>query len=629
MVASAVIVPLSSRVKQLSASAYVEYASYVSACAITFAFASLIYAHIVSDFSVVHVVKYSHQLKPLIYKITGVWGNHEGSMLLWSLILSLYTAALARQSWFPREAKQKILLILHLIHVGFLAFILFTSNPMMRITYMDITEGLGLNPLLQDIGLAIHPPTLYIGYVGAAVLFAIMLTALWQKELTQDYIRLLKPFLLCAWSFLTLGIGLGSWWAYRELGWGGFWFWDPVENVSLLPWLSMTAMLHSLLIAEKRESLKGWTICLAILTFAYSILGAFLVRSGVLTSVHAFAQDSARGLFILGLFCVWTTIGCALFVARAQYISNPKPIRYVSREGAILMNNMLLVILSLIVLIGTIYPLILEAFTEHQVTVGTPYYAVSFNSVAVWLLGLAAIAPALKWKEGGISGATKNIIISAMVSLSYAVLIAWFYPDKFWVTYVAMGLALWLISMMVILWGRRVDLPSYNPAIIWQNMMQTPLSYHGMIIAHIGVGIMVLGIAVVTGWQEEKQHVMHEQETFALGNLSITLDKVENSAKHNYITRKGTFTIVDQTQSHIATLVPELRFYPVEQQQTTEAAVKSSPWLDIYAVIGEHNPEQGYAVRVYSKPMVSWIWAGVCLMTLGGLVAWRGCKKHV
>lgn len=581
---------------------------------VTLAFGVLVYCYIVSDFSVLNVATNSHTAKPLLYKISGSWGNHEGSMLLWMWMLSFFTALFTWRSSLDPTLKTHALRIQNVICLGFLAFIILTSNPFERI-FPAPENGSGLNPLLQDIGLAMHPPLLYAGYVGFSLSFSAALAFLLSPIPAEIWARKLKPWVMLSWSILTLGIAMGSWWAYRELGWGGFWFWDPVENASLMPWLSGTALAHSLLMTEKRRALTRWTVLLAIMTFSFSLLGTFLVRSGVLTSVHAFANDPERGLFIL-LF-LFAVIGSSLtlFALRAPRLGKAVSFAPLSREMSLLVNNLLILTACGTVLLGTLYPLILEILTDERVSVGPPYFNATFNWLAIPLLFLAFIGASLKWKRDRFVRIAQQAVFPAFCFM--AALIVFGLSSPILVT-LGIAFSAWLAGGM--LWTLFVRSHGLR------RITKLPLTFHGMILSHLGLALLTLSITVVSHWQQESEEVMTVGRTQTLAGYTITLDNVDLIAGPNYISRMGFFTVThpDHSQLH---LTPESRFYPIEQSTTTESAIDSTLARDIYIAMGETDGKGHYAVRMYYKPLINGIWLGALLMALGGIVAIVGKRK--
>tara|TARA_B110000196_G_scaffold320368_1_gene342409 strand:+ start:779 stop:2800 length:2022 start_codon:yes stop_codon:yes gene_type:complete len=601
---------------------------------VTAAFTSLIYAFVISDFSLLLVYNNSHSLKPLLYKVSGVWGNHEGSMLLWVLILSIFGAAVA--VWgrnIPPPLKARALSIQSLIAVAFLLFILFTSNPFLRLNPVP-SDGRGLNPILQDPGLAFHPPLLYLGYVGFSIVFSFAVAALIEGRVDATWGRWIRPWTLAAWIFLTAGIALGSWWAYYELGWGGWWFWDPVENASFMPWLLGTALLHSSAVVEKRESLKNWTILLSILTFSMSLLGTFLVRSGVLTSVHTFATDPDRGLFIL--LILFITIGGALglFAIRAPMIKNTGKFAPVSRESALLYNNLFLTLACAVVLLGTLYPLLLEFASngKSKVSVGPPYFNITFLPIMIPLLAAVAIGPMLSWKRGVLSALNIKLLLAAGICLITIFIILILVPEGPKLAACSMGLAAWIAAGCLIEWASRIRIFHSKSIRDWRRLIRSSKSANGMTLAHLGLAILIVGITGVSAWQTEITTSMAIGDTIKVKDYSLTLKSVQTGKGPNYHVEKGTFSLAKLNNPAIL-MYPERRFFPVAGQATTEAAIKTTLLADFYLVIGEsrdsidHNNK--WTVRFYINPMMCWLWLGVAVMVFGGLISLSDRRRRI
>ena len=583
-----------------------------------FAFAALTYAFVTSDFSLRLVVQNSHTAKPMLYKVAGVWGNHEGSMLLWVLILTLFGACAA---WFgsnlPPSLRARVLAVQSSIGAAFLGFLLFTSNPFVRLQNPPF-DGQDLNPLLQDPGLAFHPPFLYLGYVGLSMSFSFAVAALIEGRVDAAWARWVRPWTLAAWIFLTIGIALGSWWAYYELGWGGFWFWDPVENASFMPWLIAAALLHSAIVVEKRESLKSWTILLSILAFGFSLIGTFIVRSGVLTSVHAFATDPARGVFILFILAFFTGGALILFAVRAHAMEAKGVFSMASRETALVLNNILLAVAAFVVFIGTIWPLIAEVAFDRKLSVGAPFFDMAFTPFVVALAVIMPIGAILPWKRARLGRAIKTMTGIMALALAAGLLIWSMQTGRSALGPVGVGLGVWLVlGSAKDLWMR-----TGRGAIAgrFSRLFKLPRADWGKGLAHAGFGITILGVACLTAWSEEDIRVTQLNEPFTVGNLEITLLKVSREQGPNYITTKGVMSVT-QDGKLITTLVPEKRIYPVQAMPTTEAAIHNGFLRDIYLVIGDPQVGGGWAVRTYIKPFASWIWAGCMLMALGGLVS--------
>lgn len=584
------------------------------------AFAALTHAFVISDFSVKVVASNSHSLKPMLYKISGVWGNHEGSMLLWVLILSLFGALIAGfGNNLPPPLRARVLAVQAMIAVGFLLFLLVTSNPFERL-YPPPANGNDLNPLLQDPGLAFHPPILYVGYVGFSIAFSFAVAALIEGRVDAAWARWVRPWTLLAWSFLTGGIALGSWWAYYELGWGGFWYWDPVENASFMPWLVGTALLHSAIVVERRDALKTWTILLAILTFSLSLIGTFLVRSGVLTSVHAFAVDPDRGVFILALLIISIGGSLALYAWRAPALKGGGLFAPISREGALLLNNLLLTTAAATVFIGTLYPLLLEAVGGGKVSVGPPFFNATFVPLMVPLIAALAVGPLLAWKRGDVMGALSRLKIAGAVTAVALVLCAALTWGRPILGPIAMGFAVWLAAGVATEVAERVRLGRIPLRQSLSRAGGLPRSAWGMALAHIGIAAIIAGAAGATIWKEEVIRVMQPNETMEIGGYSLTFDGTQDTRGPNYLTRKGLFS-VSKDGKPVLKMYAERRRYLVGGQQTTEAAIHSTLAGDLYAVIGDNDGKGGQTVNVYYKPLVPWMWIGSALMVLGGFVS--------
>jgi len=582
-------------------------------------FLALMQAYIVSDFTVLTVWQNSHTAKPLLYKITGVWGNHEGSMLLWVLILAVFGAAVALFGRnLPAGLRARVLAVQAWISIGFLAFILLTSNPFLR-TFPPAANGRGLNPLLQDPGLAFHPPMLYMGYVGFSMAFSFAIAALIEGRVDATWARWVRPWTLAAWCFLTAGISLGSWWAYYELGWGGWWFWDPVENVSFMPWLLGTALLHSAVVVEKRDALKAWTILLAILTFSLSLIGTFVVRSGLLSSVHAFATDPERGLFILLLLCLTIGGSLVLFAIRAPALKAGGLFAPISREGGLLLNNLLLSAACATVLLGTLYPLFLEAVTGDKVSVGPPFYNRTFVPIMAPLVLAMAVGPFLSWKRADLAGVLGRLKLGFAATI-LAAAIALYLQGGPVLAVLGMGLAAWLFAGALIEWAGRVRLFRVPPGESLRRTWHLPRAAHGMTLAHAGLAIVVAGTVAAANWKAEAVQVMRPGESTDLAGYSYRFDGVAREQGPNYSGERATFT-VSRNGRYVTTLYPEKRLYPVQQMPTTEAAIHTTGMADLYAVIGDPDGKGGWTVRIFHEPMVPWMWAGALIMVLGGIMS--------
>lgn len=597
---------------------FASSAGLVQFLAVTLSFVALTIGYVGSDFTIINVAGNSHSLKPMLYKISGVWGNHEGSLLLWAWILSMFGFAVAlfgRQ--LPSSLKARVLAIQGLIGVGFLLFILFTSNPFERLDPAPF-EGQGLNPLLQDPGLAFHPPFLYLGYVGLSVTFSFAIAALIEGKVDPAWARWVRPWTLAAWGFLTLGIALGSWWAYYELGWGGWWFWDPVENASFMPWLIATALLHSAIVVEKRDALKNWTILLAIIAFSFSLLGTFIVRSGVLNSVHAFATDPARGVFVLAFLIVVVGGSLSLYAVRAPQMKTGGLFAPISREGALVLNNLLLSTAAATVLLGTLYPLFLDAFSGEKVSVGPPFFNATFLPLAMPLVLALAFGPFLAWKRADLKGVLSRLKFAAVFVLVILGVTWWLVDDGPILAFVGMALFAWLLAAVAIEFASRIKLFQTDIAESWRRFKNLPRSVYGMTLAHLGVAMVILGITASEAWQSERLDVMMPGETVVVGGYDFTFEGAETAKGPNYDILRGTFQVSRHGKS-VITLQPEQRVYQSPPMETTEAAIWPMLSADLYVVIGEEDGKGGHATRIYHKPFISWIWGGAIVMFIGGL----------
>ena len=598
------------------------------------AFLALLHGFITSDFSIALVAQHSHSSKPMIYKISGLWGNHEGSLLLWILILCLFAAVLSgRFKTIPVHFKARILGVQGVIATAFIAFSLFTSNPFARLANVPL-DGRGLNPVLQDPGLAMHPPMLYIGYVGLSLAFAFAVAGLIEGHIDNLWARWVRPFILAAWCALTLGIGLGSWWAYYELGWGGWWFWDPVENASLMPWLVATALLHSVLVLERRGALKSWTILLAILAFSLSLLGTFIVRSGILVSVHSFASDPSRGVFILAILMVAIGIPLALFAWRGPKLTSPGDFAIKSREGMLILNNLLLVSSTVVVLTGSLYPLAYELTNGGKISVGPPYFNATFNPLlALMAIGMA-IGPLFAWRKQSLSGLWRIMGMMALATL--VVMIAYaFAQNKVSVSAIAAtGIITWLVAGIITEIALRIQLFKVPLSHSWRRFTGLPLATHAVTLAHFGFALFLFG-AVADSY--------HRSETIirAKADSVITLpDTIMGQGRYfefagvearqgaNYITQTALLHLYEKDASRLGTLTPEIRRFPVEQQTTSEAAIRSRLSGDLYAVLGDGNKELGWTLRIYQNPFIGFIWIGAIVMALGGIMAMTGTRRR-
>ncbi len=581
------------------------------------AFAALTHAYLISDFSVANVFENSHSAKPLIYKFAGVWGNHEGSMLLWVLILAVFGAAVAVFGGnLPLELKSRVLAVQGSIGAAFLAFSVLTSDPFTRLDPAPI-EGNGLNPVLQDVALAFHPPFLYAGYVGLSIAFSFAVAALIDGKVDAAWARWVRPWTLAAWMFLTVGVAMGSWWAYYELGWGGWWFWDPVENASFMPWLVATALLHSAIVVEKRNALKIWTVLLSILAFSLSLIGTFLVRSGVLTSVHAFAVDPARGVFVLGILCVFIGGALALFAWRAPAIKAGGVFQPVSREGALVVNNLLLCVAALSVFIGTLYPLALETLTNEKISVGPPYFNLTFGLIVLPLLLLVPVGPMLSWKRGDLTGALRRLWIALTVAATVALVILITHVRGPWLAPVGMALGAWLVTGALLDLAGRIALLRVPLRTSLSRLAGLPGSSLGVVFAHGGLGIMVMGIIAISLWKTEVIIAMKPGETAQVGAYTVTFQGEAPLTGPNYTGRTGRF-LVTRGGDEITTLTSEKREFKPSGAPTTEVGLHQTLAGDLYVVMGDANGEGRRSMRMYFNPLVNLIWIGALMMFAGG-----------
>jgi len=582
------------------------------------AYIALTYSFVSHDFSVQYVANNSSLELPFWYQFSAVWGSHEGSVLLWSSILSVWTVLVARfSSNLPEAVIARILAILAMISCGFLCFILATSNPFLRFLPNLPSNGADLNPLLQDIGFLIHPPMLYMGYVGFAVPFAFAITALLSRQMDTHWVRWVRPWTLAAWSFLTLGITLGSWWAYRELGWGGWWFWDPVENASFLPWLVGTALIHSLAVTEKRNAFKAWTILLAITAFSLSLLGTFLVRSGILTSVHAFAVDPKRGVFML-MFLLLVIGGSLLVYAwRAVAIKSGEGFQLLSRETFLLMNNLLLMVAMITVLLGTLYPLLIQALGLGKLSVGAPYFNTVFVPLIAPLIFLMGIGPHCLWQSMQPTHLFKRLRYVFFLSLTLGIILPWLFTDEVQ-GYVVLGLSL-------ALWIFLTTLQDLLRRIRAGRISQLTRSQCAMLIAHLGVAVCVVGITLSCAYSIERNVRMAPGDEIILGPYQFEFQRTKAIKGPNYTGVAALFKVTENGKS-VSTLQAEKKFYTVKRMTMTDAAIDASVFRDLYIALGAPIDKNSWAVRLYYKPFVRWIWFGGLLMLLGGLLAMRRRK---
>jgi cytochrome c-type biogenesis protein CcmF len=584
------------------------------------AFAALTHAYVTSDFSVANVWANSHSAKPLIYRISGVWGNHEGSMLLWVLILALFGAAVAAfGSNLPETLRANVLSVQASIALAFLLFILLTSNPFLRLDPVP-ADGRGLNPILQDPALAFHPPFLYAGYVGFSMAYSFAIAGLIEGRTDAAWARWVRPWTLAAWMCLTVGIAMGSWWAYYELGWGGWWFWDPVENASFMPWLAGTALLHSAVVMEKREALKVWTILLAILTFSLSLMGAFLVRSGVLSSVHAFAVDPKRGVFILAIMMVFIGGALTLYAWRAPSLRQGGIFAPISREGGLVLNNVMLTTATGTVLIGTLYPLALESINGAKISVGPPYFNATFVPLMVPLLLALPFGPLLGWKRGDIYAALQRLWIAGLLAICAIVAVFAFVQRGPWLAPFAMAIGVWVIVGAISELLFRVRAGNAGGAEVLRRLRNLPRSVYGTAVAHAGVGVMVIGITATSAWQSEQVLTMRPGETARIAGYALTFKGVAPSDGPNYREVIGVMS-VSRGGRPVVDLEPSKRQYSAPQQTTSEAGIHVALLGDLYVVLGDEAGDGAYAVRLYFNPLVRLIWIGAIIMFFGGVLS--------
>lgn len=582
------------------------------------AFAALTQSFLNDDFSVRYVAGHSNSLLPVQYKISAVWGGHEGSLLLWILMLAGWTQAVAMSSAaLPLKMVARVLSVMGMIGVGFLSFILLTSNPFDRLLPLGPENGSDLNPLLQDPGLIFHPPILYMGYVGLSVVFAFAVAALQDGRLDSAWARWARPWTNIAWAFLTLGIALGSWWAYYELGWGGWWFWDPVENASLMPWLVATALIHSLAVSEKRGAFKSWTILLAIFAFSLSLLGTFLVRSGVLTSVHAFANDPERGVFILGFLAVVVGGALTLFALKAPAVKSTSTFSFLSRELFLLCNNILLVLMMAVVLLGTLYPLVVDAMGWGKISVGPPYFNSFFGPLAILLTLLMGVTPFLQWKKTTADIVKQHLSITAVLSVLGGALLPLLWEEYSIFLALVLAVSLWVVSVSIKDLTYRLRHRGFN----LKGLKALTPSYYGMIIAHLGVALAVAGGAIVSVHSQQQDLRFSPGDSFTQGDYTFTLIQSQQIKGPNYIADQAEIRVDDAEGNELITLFPEKRRYQSGGNMMTEAAIDGGLSKDIYVSLANKLGPQDWAVRVQVKPAMRWVWLGSILMALGGILA--------
>jgi len=587
---------------------------------VALAFATFMHAHIVSDFSVRNVFENSNTAKPLLYKVTGVWGSHEGSMMLWVLMLTLLGALVATFGRpLPAVLRARTLAIQGLLGFGTLAFIIGTSNPFDRLIPAPL-EGRDLNPLLQDPGLAFHPPFLYFGYVGFSITYSFAIAALIEGRVGAQWARWVRPWALTAWCGLTVGIAMGSWWAYYVLGWGGWWYWDPVENASFMPWLLGTALLHSAAVVEKRESLQRWTVLLAILTFGMSLIGTFLVRSGVLTSVHAFAVDPTRGVFILVLISLVIGGGLVLYALRAPGLEAGNPFAPVSREGALVFNNLLLCAGMATVFLGTFYPLFAEVWSGAKLSVGPQYFDATFVPILAPGIVAMVIGPVLAWRRGRLTRALQRLLPAAIGALLAPVIVLAFNRSAAPSALAGIALASWAMLGVLTDLADRSGMAKQPLGTAWRRLRHLPRGVWGYAIAHFGVGVLIAGIVVSTAWRSERIETIHPGDTIQIAGRTLRFVGVTEGDVANYRVQRAQI-LVERPGSAPMTMYPERRWYPVAQSQTTNTAIATNGFGDLYLALGDPDGKGGWVLRAYYNPLVPWIWFGAILAALGGLVS--------
>jgi cytochrome c-type biogenesis protein CcmF len=594
-------------------------AALVEFALVALAMAALMHAYIVSDFSVINVAENSHTDKPLLYQITGVWGNHEGSMVLWVFMLGVCSAALALFSGnLPPDLRARVLAVQGMIAAGFLLFILFTSNPFLR-TWPAPANGQGLNPVLQDPGLAFHPPFLYLGYVGFSVGFAFAVAALIEGRVDAAWARWVRPWTLASWCTLTIGIAMGSWWAYYTLGWGGWWFWDPVENASFMPWLVGTALVHSSIVVEKRDTLKSWTILLAIITFSLSLVGTFLVRSGVLTSVHAFATDPTRGAFILVLLLVAIGGSLTLYAIRAPALKGGGLFAPISREGALVLNNLILSCGCATVFLGTLYPLFLDAVGGPKLSVGFPFFDRTFVPLMIPMILAVGVGPMLSWKRGDLLGALQRLWI-AYIAAGLATLVAFYVTHGGPVMAVlGLGLAAWTGTAVLVEYAERVRLFRISLVDSLRRAVHLPRAAYGMSLAHFGLAVSIAGFSA-SAFDVEAIDTVRAGSDVQLAGYTLHFAGVRPLPGPNFIAQQATVEI-SRDGKPVAVVHPEQRFFQLQQQTTSVTAIRTNFLADLYVALGDGDRDGNWTLRAYWKPLVPWIWIGAVIMAFGGAVS--------
>lgn len=582
------------------------------------AYLCLTYAFVHDDFSVAYVAQHSNSRLPIYYKVTAVWGGHEGSFLLWVLMLSVWTVAVALFSrGIPQAMVARVLSVLGMVGAGFYLFMLLTSNPFDSMLPFYPVDGKDLNPLLQDFGMIIHPPMLYMGYVGFSVSFAFAISALISGQMDSTWARWSRPWVIAAWGFLTVGIALGSWWAYYELGWGGWWFWDPVENASFMPWLVGTALMHSLAVTEKRKVFKSWTVLLAITAFSLSLLGTFLVRSGVIVSVHSFASDPTRGLFILGILVVLSGMGLLLYALRASQLKSPGRYKPFSREVLLIGNNVFLCAATIVVFLGTILPLVHKELGLGSISIGAPFFNQMFTWLIVPFVLFLGLGPLTRWKQQQPAELKKTMLIAFGLSLSAGILINFTYDEPMYMAMLGLVMAFWVLVTTVQEVLQRLNAMSDEQSAFARLGKLTP-SHWGMVLGHLGFAVTLIGITLVSNYEMERDVRMMPGETVTLGAYDFKFNALRHKEGPNYTADVGVFDVYHDGEK-LVHLEPEKRIYTVQRMPMTEAGIYSTLWRDLFIAMGEPLDDGAWAVRIYIKPFVTWIWGGAAIMALGGL----------
>ncbi|MGB9648252.1 MAG: heme lyase CcmF/NrfE family subunit [Stellaceae bacterium] len=595
---------------------------------VAFAYAIFIHAHIVSDFSLLNVFENSSLSKPMLYKVTGAWGSHEGSMLLWVFMLALFGGLVAFFGrGLPASLRARTLAIQGLLGFGTLLFIIATSNPFARLFPVP-ADGRDLNPLLQDPGLAFHPPFLYFGYVGFSIAYSFAIAALIEGRVDAVWARWVRPWALTAWCGLTIGVAMGSWWAYYVLGWGGWWAWDPVENASFMPWLLGTALLHSAAVVEKRETLQRWTLLLAIMTFGMSLIGTFLVRSGVLTSVHSFAVDPTRGVFILMLIAIVIGGGLILYAWRAPGLSAGNPFAPVSREGALVINNLLLAAGMATVFLGTFYPLFAEVWSGVKLSVGPQYFDATFVPILVPGLVAMAVGPVLAWRHGNLAVAMRRLMPALIGAILAPLLVSHFDRSASFAALGGVALAVWATLGVLADLADRVGVAKLAPAAVLRRLRHLPRGTWGYVIAHFGVGVLIAGITVSTAWRSERIETVHAGDNLQIAGRTLYFIGVTEGKVENYQVQRAEIRV--DRPGHVPFAVyPERRWYPIAGSSTTNTSITTNGFGDLYLALGEGDGRGGWVLRAYYNPLVPWVWVGAVLAALGGVVSLSGRRSRV